>query len=199
MCDTCETQGASLIDGLIPLDAPYTLPVDDFRFRLQDGRLVEMREGQAWIDDKPVIIVPDPRTGHDVAYELERPHTLLVKIDPLPDWYAKHTQEGGPIEQEGIDWIRSRPESIRTLMLLFPPSCVVRATVKLDQPRPWELGVVSSYIEPDQAHSEGLVTVHVPGSLRNYRSECGPLWLKVVGYWNGLTPDRVAEILRRKR
>lgn len=191
------------------LDAPYRLPVADMRIPLREplaagmrddtpSRIVEMRDGQAYLNNKPVIVVPSDDSSFDRVFELERPHTLLVKIEPLPKWIKKHTEIRGEIEEQAVEWMRKRPSNLIWLMQRFPPSCVVRAVVKLEQPKPWEYGIVQSYIEPDEECPHGMVSVHVPDSNRKHRSQCHPEWLKVVDYWNGITPEKVCEILKVK-
>ena len=111
------------------------------------------------------------------------------KNTELPQWAQDHMAVKEELNAEAIDWIRSRPPVVRDLMLKFPPSCLVRANTPLRHPAPGVIGKVVSYLE------NGNVRV-VDGPDGDVAAECQPHWLEVVGYWNGVTPDRVREILK---
>ena len=111
-----------------------------------------------------------------------------------PPWLNSWTQGPWPYDHESIKWIQSRPASIKRLMLLFPPSCVVTPIQILKIPAPNTLGIVTSYVEPQNPNEIGFVTVRQnPDS--DLRAECKPNALKVVNYFKGLTPEVVAYIL----
>ena len=147
-------------------------------------------------------------------------------------WFHEWVRVARRIPQDGIDWMRSRPEPVKAVMRVLPPSCVVRAlSVGCADPtwrcscgwsgkasglsampdgsrvcpnkdsvgcRPgglvsddgWErgLGIVSSIFE------DGTITVREsPTAAVRHRAhrEC----VEVVGYFNGLTPAKMVEIL----
>lgn len=102
----------------------------------------------------------------------------------VKDWQAEEVD----ITPKLIGWMRSRPDSIKELMLKFPPQCLVRATRELRCPAPDTVGIVFSYLE------NGSVTViqHPQGDTR---AQCQAGWLEVVGYRKGLTPNDMRSIL----
>jgi len=119
----------------------------------------------------------------------------IITLDGAPwidDW-----QNGELIAEDEPDireWIQSRPESVRKLMLKFPPSCLVKANRPLHCPAPDKVGIVTSYTEPDEEHSNGQISVRAhPDAV--IRFQCDPECLEVVGYWRGLTPEKVQEYM----
>lgn len=99
----------------------------------------------------------------------------------LPEWFDEWTEARRAIAQDGIDWMRSRPESVKATMRRFPPSCVVLTSHGC-------FGILASVFE------NGDVSIRPsPATLSRFRAKAEGL--KVVGYWNGLTPERVAKIL----
>lgn len=119
---------------------------------------------------------------------------------PPQDWRAEW--EKGPWEQddEAIRWLRARPESLRQLVLRFPPSCIVRAiaTTGLRCPAPGTVGIVRHWREPSADRPEGLIGVlsHPEGRIVH---DCRPEWLEVVGYYKGLTPDVLGALLMENK
>jgi hypothetical protein len=91
-------------------------------------------------------------------------------------------------------WLCSRPESIKNLILRFPPSCLVRGKVDLLCPARGSVGIVTSYFEPSEEYPYGTVSVR-PGPEADKRFACDPDWLEVVGYWRGLSHERIKAIL----
>ncbi len=117
----------------------------------------------------------------------------------LPGWIAEWSRDRGPVPQDGIDWIRSRPESVKALMRRYPPSCVVR--VKTERFRPdirsffdWygNFAIVGSVFEGGQI---GLRSPNDP-ELR-FRVEEQDV-VEVVAFHMGMTREWVAEILSAK-
>lgn len=117
-------------------------------------------------------------------------HALLVDESWVPEWKAGEWEP----DAESLAWLRSRPESVKKLMMRFPPSCLVQANRGLGCPAPATTGIVSSYIEPDDEHPDGMLSVR-QNPDHDHRAECRPEWLTVVGYWRGLTPKRLKEHL----
>jgi hypothetical protein len=91
-------------------------------------------------------------------------------------------------DAELIDWIKSRPDSVKKTMLIFPPACLVRANRLLVCPAPGTIGVVYSYLE------DGSVFV-LQHPASNMKAQCDFDWLEVVGYHGSLTPEYVQSIL----
>jgi hypothetical protein len=113
----------------------------------------------------------------------------MLVVDFDQGWTVEWQQGVFDRNADAVAWMRSRPDSIKALMIRFPPSCLVRATRPLGCPHPGTAGIVVSYIE------DGAVTViQQPGA--SMRAECDAGWLEVVGYWRGLTPAVVREILQ---
>jgi len=113
----------------------------------------------------------------------------------MEEW-AKEWQEGDPdFDEESIEWLKKRPSSITKLLIRFPPSCLVQANRTLMCPAPGETGIVTSYFEPDDEHPEGMVSVRNHGTDTPVKAQCEPVWLNVVGYHRGITPEVVKKLL----
>jgi hypothetical protein len=103
------------------------------------------------------------------------------------DWTLDGASTLGP-------WLRSRPESIRPLLLRFPPSCIVAPLRSLLCPAPGTCGIVAGYLIPrDDLPSGALAVRQSPHSEQ--RVICEPTWLVPIDYWRGLTPEVVASLL----
>lgn len=115
---------------------------------------------------------------------------LMESFDAAMEW-----QEGDPpTDDESLEWIRSRPECIRQLMIDFPPSCLVMATRPLHIPAKGTAGVIVSYLEPDDQHSDGMLIVRqFPDG--DTGANCRPEWLKAAGYYSGVTPEFIKSVL----
>lgn len=98
-------------------------------------------------------------------------------------------------DNESLEWIKSRPEAVKKMMLAFPPSCVVKANINLHCPKPDEFAIVTSFYEPSSEHPNGLITVR-DGGEGEIRHQCEPEWLEVVAYWRGWTPEKMQEVLK---
>jgi len=110
--------------------------------------------------------------------------------------WAKEWQEGEPdLDEEAIEWLRAAPDSIKKLMLKFPPSCLVKGTRSLMHPAPGETCIVTSYFEPDADHPEGSVTVRNHPTESTVKAQCVLSWLEVVGYYKGITPEFIKKLL----
>ena len=90
-------------------------------------------------------------------------------------------------DEETIEWIKSRPDSIKELMLKFPPSCVVKSDIPLHTADN-RYGIITSYSE------DGDVSIrsHPDANIRG--------WVKiehltVVDYWGGITPEVIRNII----
>ena len=105
---------------------------------------------------------------------------------------------------EGASWMRSRPESVKALMQRFPPAALVSAKdgKALRCPAPGDVGIVTSYHEPHPDDSceaclgapEGLIGVR-DGPTGSVIHHCRPEWLEVVGFYKGMTAERVTSLL----
>jgi len=117
----------------------------------------------------------------------------MVDVNPQVHW-ANAWQEGTmEFDKDSIDWIKSRPENIRDLLIRFPPSCIVRATRSLVCPAPGDVGIITSYSEPDEKYPNGTVSVRA-SPYACTRAQCDPEWLTVVGYYQGITPEVIKMI-----
>lgn len=97
-------------------------------------------------------------------------------------------------DEESVDWIRSRPDSVKRLMLLFPPGSVVRFRAEPPCPSLGRLAIVTSYFEPSVENPEGGLSVRGdPGS--ETRHPCDLDQVEVVGYFRGLTPEVMSSIM----
>ena len=108
-------------------------------------------------------------------------------------WVEAHQQGDPPTDPVGIEWIRSRPESVQALMRRFPPACVVQGTRSLGIPRPGEYAVVQSYTEDGQ-----LSVIRGGDEAVSVRAFCHADWLAVVGYHRGMTRAWVNSVLERR-
>lgn len=98
-----------------------------------------------------------------------------------PDHKFKH-------DEEAINWLRSRPDSVKKVMRAFPPSCVVKSDVSLLSADNC-YGIVTSYME------DGMVTIR-PNPNADIRGVVDPEHLTVVGYWGGVTLEIITSILK---
>lgn len=89
--------------------------------------------------------------------------------------------------QEVIEWIRSRPDKIKKVMLLLPPGCVVKCKPEhpLRHPAPGHTAQLVCYTE--KASGEVIVKVQDGRVL----ADCDPEWLDVAEYAQGITPEFV--------
>ena len=115
-------------------------------------------------------------------------------MNKMSDWQDEWQEGNLELDAESIEWIRSRPGTIKSLMIKFPPSCIVRSDQGLRCPALGCDAIVSSYFEPDDEHPNGMVSVR-PYPDADFKCQCRPEWLKVVGYYKGLTPERIKEVL----
>lgn len=115
----------------------------------------------------------------------------------LPRWASQWMLGEWVEDTDTVDWMRKLPSSVRELMLKFPPSCIVAANRELLIPSAGEVAIVTSYLEPNAEHPGGMVAVRQsPDSILT--AECDPEWLRVVGFYQGITSGRVAELLEGK-
>lgn len=91
---------------------------------------------------------------------------------------------------ETIQWLKSRPQVIKDLIVKFPPDCLVKATLSLRTPALGETGMVASYFE------SGLVSVVVFG--KPIKALCQVDWLEVVEHRQGSTPEDVKKYLGKE-
>ena len=106
-----------------------------------------------------------------------------------PEWVSEWIGPNHQFEhdEEAIEWLRSRPDIIKELMLKFPPSCVVKSDIPLHTADN-EYGIITSYNE------DGKV------SIRSYpdadiRGMVDVKHLTVVGYWGGITKEVIKDII----
>lgn len=96
---------------------------------------------------------------------------------------------------DAVEWVRERPDSIKRLMLDFPPACwVVAAPGKsLCCPRPGDRAQIASYTEDGSVSVIGAA--RLPGEAEDLiKAFCDPSWLRVAEY-ELATPKDIAEIL----
>lgn len=118
---------------------------------------------------------------------------MLAEVKP--HWEEEWQKGEVPVSPEMHRWFVTRPPAIRDLMLRFPPSCLVR-TILADciVPRPNTVGIVVSYLEPEDGTPQGAVTVS-QHPWTEIRGVCVPSSLVVVGYYKNITPDLIRKIL----
>ena len=90
--------------------------------------------------------------------------------------------------REVLGWIRSRPASLHETLIAFPPNCVVVPLRALVVPE--RAGIVVSYFEPGSSCVPPSVSV-CEGPEGDTRGECDLNWIRVIGYWRGITPEKV--------
>lgn len=88
-----------------------------------------------------------------------------------------------------IEWLNSRPQVIKDMLLKFPSDCKVKTKKgrSLRIPGPGEIGILVSHFE------DGLVSVIVPG--KPIRGQCKMDWLEVVEYRPGMSVEDIEEHL----
>jgi len=108
-------------------------------------------------------------------------------------WLAEFT-EPKEIPESTVSYLMHLSPGCLDTVLKFPPSCVVRAKDGVDVacPRKGFYGIVTSYTRDG---SEVKVTPAPYDKEARFAGMCDPDWLEVVGYWQGLTPDKVVSIL----
>lgn len=97
------------------------------------------------------------------------------------------------VSEEAIEWIRSRPESVKEMMRRFPPSCVVRVLVpRCCGVESGDLMVIHGYNEDGKT----LVIRHRDGhgDVAVHRASMDSV--EYVSPWEDLTPELVREILK---
>lgn len=104
----------------------------------------------------------------------------------MNDW-IEEWQSDTELHPDMVDWMKTRPDCIKEVMVRFPPGCLVMANRPLLCPIPGSIGVVFSYFEDG-----GLTILQHPES--DLRAQCQPDWLEVVGYRGDLTPEKVKAI-----
>jgi len=105
-------------------------------------------------------------------------------------WVKEWLEEPLEPDQESIEWMRSRPDSIKALMVRFPPSCLVRANRPLHIPAPDSVGIVQSYYENGE-----LGVIQGPDVLVPIRAQCKAEWLELVACRPPVDREWVNEIL----
>ena len=117
----------------------------------------------------------------------------------LPQWARDWIfSEGCENDPEVRGWIRSRPESIKALLIRFPPGCLVRTKEGHSYCIPAQgcVGFVASYFESGE-----IKVAHHPDdpNLLAFANPipglCDPDKLEVVGYRGGQTPKWVLDML----
>lgn len=113
-----------------------------------------------------------------------------------PSWFQEYVKSVpfSEIPDDIVEWIQAGPPDYQKMMLKFPPLSVVEAKIPLKIPSPGLLGTV---VNVD--HESIYVIEGEPATDDNaikQVGQCRPEWLNVVGYWQGLTPERVAKIIR---
>lgn len=87
-------------------------------------------------------------------------------------------------------WLRNIDPQWFALVVRFPPLAIVKANKPLAVPYPFTVGYISGYT------STGRLTIHqCPDSLP---AEVDEKDLTVVGYWKGLSPQVVQQLLPRR-
>lgn len=122
-----------------------------------------------------------------IASELEYFTARLLGQPWVHDWLSSPLEP----DAEAIEWIQGRPGVVQELMILFPPSCLVRSvpSERLHCPAPDTLGIVTSYFETDT-----ICVRQSPDSP--IRAECHIDWLEVVAYRQPCTPEWVRNLLQ---
>lgn len=125
-------------------------------------------------------------------------HLAAAGKEHFPVWARKWVEPGEVRDPSDIrDWLRSRPAPVKALIQRFPPECLVRATRPLHCPAPGHVGVLVSWMDPEDKEGcrEGLVSVVDCPTDPGTRGAAQPSWLKVVGYHAGMTPEWIAGML----
>lgn len=122
----------------------------------------------------------------------------MVKLTPAQTAWLDQYSQAEPTPESTIQWIyhvAAGNKKVQKMMIKFPPSCVVMAKPEhiLSCPPPGQLGIVVNMGDKELK----VVQADVPGtSPKPWAGMCDPAWLKVVGYWKGLTPDVVKSVLK---
>jgi len=87
---------------------------------------------------------------------------------------------------------RSLPTQVKSLMIKFPMWCLVKANRKILIPWPETVGIVTSYYE----NGEVLEIQQCPSDKN--KANCLLEWLEVVGYWRGLTSEKMQKLFEKQ-
>jgi hypothetical protein len=118
---------------------------------------------------------------------MRRPILYRDESGEPPAWLKAWTEDPLPMDAV-IDWMRTRPESVKAVMRRLPPLCVVRGKKPLLCPARGELAILYSICE------DGTVTViRDPEGATRYQCDAG--WLEPVAYRCGITPEFVCGII----
>ena len=109
-------------------------------------------------------------------------------------WYDEHTRED-TIPKSSHTWmLQATAKGLSRSSLVFPPSCVVVVKVPMGIPGRGKLGYVINYF----ANGHEVVVRHCdPDDTIDLDGTCGMEDLTIVGYWKGLTPERVKALLAK--
>lgn len=118
-------------------------------------------------------------------------------MDDIEQGWIEEWQEGDLVlGADSMDWMRTRPDSVKAMMRKFPPSCLVRSSKGAHHniPAPGTIGVIRSYVEPGDERPSGELSVAQHPDAEMW-ARCVPGDLEVVGYYKGLTPEVVDALL----
>lgn len=112
------------------------------------------------------------------------------------EWQEGNIELNNDEGREAVDWMRTRPDSVKAIMRKFPPSCLVKSVQGYEHriPAPGTIGLVASYLEPSSDSPNGELTVRQHPDA-DIRAACDPDKMEVVGYYKGLTPEIVEALL----
>lgn len=112
----------------------------------------------------------------------------------MDDTWVEDWQKGEiDIPTENLNWIRTKPPEVKKMMIVFPPSCIVKAKVELRVPAPGTCGIVISYFYDVNTKKVTLGVLQSPGS--DLAAQCEAEWLEVVGVWKGLDSEKIKAII----
>jgi len=114
--------------------------------------------------------------------------SLIVDQTWVPAW-----RDGAATPEESElmrTWLRSIRAVWHPLVLRFPPLCIVRAIRDLSTLSPYSVALVSGYT------SDGLIEVQQYPQAPV--EEFSPDDLQVEGYWKGLSPEIVSQLLPKR-
>lgn len=119
-------------------------------------------------------------------------------MSDYPNWVKEHLawrppEHGDVIAPDGKEWMRSRPECLRSILIKFPPSCVVKI-IDPTHHCAGELGIVVMYRVLSD-HEDEVVGIDLGLACDKWKHRAFPNQCEVLEYWNNLTPEAVMEIL----
>lgn len=109
------------------------------------------------------------------------------------EWLEEFTKPD-EIPETTVAWLRSLSPASQETARTFPPECVVKAKPEFDLHCP-RLGRYGTVVTISRDGTQVKIRPSPNDTQARYTGMCDLDWLEIVGYWRGLTPEKVSAIL----